>query len=245
MAYERKTDRPPRSNPAFTNPNRRICGAKNKAGKPCRRSPSKGRDRCRKHGGASLQGPAHPSFKSGKYSKVLPARYLAAYRDSVNDKHLMTMREQIAMCDARERELVERLSGNESGEAWNALRAANRTLRQSIQRRDEAGIMAAVQSIDSIVERGLRDESQWEDLRRNMDQRHRLVDGERKLLEASSEMATKDEVRIWAARLGSLISKYVTDKQLLSQLLVELSDTATEHGFVQPAAEENDETSVM
>lgn len=49
---------------------RSICGAINRAGLPCQKSPSSGRTRCRLHGGASLLGENHPNYQHGHCSKA-------------------------------------------------------------------------------------------------------------------------------------------------------------------------------
>jgi hypothetical protein len=51
-----------------------ICGAKTRAGHPCKRPAGWGTDhvgsgRCRMHGGASVKGVEHPNFKHGRRSK--------------------------------------------------------------------------------------------------------------------------------------------------------------------------------
>jgi len=47
-----------------------TCGAKAKGtGQPCKRAPVKGRNRCKLHGGASLQGSDSARYKHGLYSK--------------------------------------------------------------------------------------------------------------------------------------------------------------------------------
>jgi glucans biosynthesis protein len=51
---------------------RPLCGARTRAGAPCRKLPAPGRTRCRLHGGASPLGPVHPRFKHGRYSRLLP-----------------------------------------------------------------------------------------------------------------------------------------------------------------------------
>jgi hypothetical protein len=43
----------------------RTCGAKTKAGTPCRKSPMHN-GRCANHGGKSLSGIAHPNYKHGR-----------------------------------------------------------------------------------------------------------------------------------------------------------------------------------
>ena len=51
-----------------------FCGAKTRAGTPCKRPAGWGTDhvgegRCKLHGGATPRGPLHPRYKHGKYSK--------------------------------------------------------------------------------------------------------------------------------------------------------------------------------
>ncbi|MFP5265567.1 MAG: HGGxSTG domain-containing protein [Blastocatellia bacterium] len=53
----------------------RICGARTRAGTPCKRRPNF-TGRCSKHGGKSLAGIAHPNYKHGFYSKYLPRGWL-------------------------------------------------------------------------------------------------------------------------------------------------------------------------
>ena len=47
----------------------KLCGAKTRAGTPCKRIARQPQGRCRLHGGCSLMGFAHPNFKHGQRSK--------------------------------------------------------------------------------------------------------------------------------------------------------------------------------
>ena len=49
---------------------RSICGAKNRAGLPCQKSPMEGKKRCRLHGGMSLVGKDHPNYQHGRCTKA-------------------------------------------------------------------------------------------------------------------------------------------------------------------------------
>jgi hypothetical protein len=55
--------------------NGKLCGAKTRAGTPCKRLARWPQGRCRLHGGRSRWGIAHPNFKHGRRSKYL--RWLA------------------------------------------------------------------------------------------------------------------------------------------------------------------------
>jgi hypothetical protein len=49
----------------------KLCGAKTRAGTPCKRLARQPQGRCRLHGGLSLYGIGHPNYKHGKRSKYL------------------------------------------------------------------------------------------------------------------------------------------------------------------------------
>lgn len=55
------------------------CGARTRAGHPCRNPRMRGRRRCRMHGGRSLCGMAHPGLRHGLYSKDPLTRIAGAY----------------------------------------------------------------------------------------------------------------------------------------------------------------------
>lgn len=50
-----------------------ACNAKTRSGAPCRQS-AMANGRCKMHGGLSLSGVDSPTFKHGRYSKVMPKR---------------------------------------------------------------------------------------------------------------------------------------------------------------------------
>jgi len=61
-----------------------TCGAKTRAGMPCRRPAGWGTDhpgegRCKLHGGANPRGPAHPGFKHGEDSKYFDPRDVVGF----------------------------------------------------------------------------------------------------------------------------------------------------------------------
>ena len=55
--------------------NEGVCGARTRAGTPCRRAPMRGRKRCRLHGGATPVGQCRAA--GGLYSRDLTTRALA------------------------------------------------------------------------------------------------------------------------------------------------------------------------
>jgi hypothetical protein len=86
------------------------CGAKLRGkDQRCRKYPLRGRDRCRLHGGKSLAGLAHPRpTAGGRYSKYLPSALLERYRGAMADPDALSLRDELALLDARITVLMER-----------------------------------------------------------------------------------------------------------------------------------------
>lgn len=88
------------------------CGAKKRNGQPCK-APSMKNGRCRIHGGKSLAGTASPRFKTGAYSKYLPARLKGKYEEFLADPDLFTLNNETALIKSRLSELTNALTGAE------------------------------------------------------------------------------------------------------------------------------------
>jgi hypothetical protein len=56
---------------------------------------------CKFHGGKTPVGSAAPGFKHGRYSKVLPTVMAEHYQRAKDDHQWMSLREEIALVDAR------------------------------------------------------------------------------------------------------------------------------------------------
>ena len=112
---------------------RRECGAKKRDGTPCRAAPVAGRNRCRLHGGATPRGGAiGPAFKHGRYSRDLPTRLAARYREIQADQELRSLRAEIALVATR---IVDVLGQIETGRGEAADQAAWAQIYHLIDRR--------------------------------------------------------------------------------------------------------------
>src|SRR5689334_1272270 len=90
--------------------------------------------RCRIHGGLQPQGIARPGFKTGRYSKYLPARLAGRYEEAASDPELLALKDDIALLDTRIAQTVSALDTGESKEAWSALFALWQQLDQDMQK---------------------------------------------------------------------------------------------------------------
>ena len=119
------------------------CQAKSKAtGVQCRRRAVKGKRVCTVHGGLTPSGHASPHFKSGRYSRYLPARLTERYREAQADQRLLELREEIALIDAR---LCELLPTEDWAQILQVIEQRRRLVVSENRRLVEAGQMLSVE----------------------------------------------------------------------------------------------------
>src|ERR671916_1968189 len=104
-----------------------TCGAKTRNGTSCRREPCRN-GRCPNHGGKSLGGIASPRLTHGRYSRSLPAQLAARYTAAQHDPELLSLRDELALLDARIADVLSRVDSGESGQLWQHLRGLNAEL---------------------------------------------------------------------------------------------------------------------
>jgi len=76
------------------------CGAKTRSGEPCKRRKSIGRTRCKMHGGGSPIGSAHPSYRTGRYSRYLPFGLAEKFEQALEDPDWLSLEKEIRLIDA-------------------------------------------------------------------------------------------------------------------------------------------------
>lgn len=193
----------------------RECGAKTKVGGVCKQA-ALANGRCHYHGGKSLMGIASPTFKTGRYSKFLPARMTGRYEESRSDGELLALREDIALTDARLVDLLSRVDTGESGALWRSLMAARMELLACRQASDIKGQMDALNLIMELISQGHTDYRAWGEVAAVLDQRRRLVESERKRLVEMQQMISSERMMVLLGAVVGVIQEHVTDRTILS-----------------------------
>lgn len=182
----------------------------------------KGSKRCRMHGGASLKGIASPAFKHGRYSKTLPPRLLEHYNTAVQDQELLSVREDIALVDARLADLLKRVDTGESGKLWELARKATDDLRMAMNNENYGGVSLAVDKLDRLIGSGLTDHAAWSNLLIILDQRRRLVESEQKRLVAMEQMITSEQAMMLIAGILDSLKQNIKDRHVLNAINADL-----------------------
>lgn len=200
------------------------CTAKSKrTGEQCQNPACVGMSVCRHHGGKSLSGIAHPSFRSGRYSKHLPARLSSRYHEAQADVKLLELREEIALTDARLADVLVRVDTGESGALWKLLRAAFDHFKRASSLQDGDGMAAALYDIERLIERGTSDYAAWHEVSKLLDQRRRLVESERKRVIEAQLVMTIEEANVLLAAMTNAIQRHVQDRATLQAISTEFA----------------------
>lgn len=195
-----------------------TCGAKTKAGTPCKNAPVKGRTRCRLHGGATPRGMANPNTKHGKYSKYLPARLQAKYEEAESDGDLIALRSELALIDARVIDLVQRVDTGEAGDTWRKLGRAYDEMVRATKAKNTAGMRAALEQIGDLIDKGKDDYAAWDEVTNLLEQRRKLVETERKRLVEMEQMITSERAMMLVGAVAGVIKAHVSDPKQLAAI---------------------------
>lgn len=136
------------------------CDGKNRAGNPCGRYPSKGRTKCRNHGGETPRGVACANYRHGKYSEDLTIHFAADYQAAISDHEIHTLKHEIGIIEARYRELLRRAETSDLGHAWVTLLEHWRAYLDAPQ--DQK--FEAQGPLERTIQRGMQDYLLWQNI---------------------------------------------------------------------------------
>lgn len=178
---------------------RRCKATSKRTGERCGAPAVSGRQTCRAHGGTSPRGPAHPSWKHGRYSKLLAHR--PAYAEAIQDPTLGQFRETLALFDVRTAELLELSYGvdGEAGLSIVRLRQTWRAVVAAFQTEDPDRLSAALEAHAEEMEGATAAEDAWSELADVLDKR-------RKAAAAASLAEARSDRTIPAERFDALLS---------------------------------------
>lgn len=170
------------------------------------------------HGGLTPTGIASPHFKSGKYSRVLPAGLKERYEQAISDEELVSLRDELGMMDVRLAELAQRLQGGEAGQLWGDLRAAEAAFTRAMEAGDTGNAGQAMKRISELIRRGGPAEGQWEELLDLIQKKARVAQAEWKRLSDLQQVLTAEQAQAMLAHIQYVILEHVKDVPTLQAL---------------------------
>lgn len=191
-----------------------------KTGQQCKRRAVTGYKVCQVHGGKTPRGIASPHFKTGRYSKVLPARLAARYVESQGDPRILELRDDISLIDARLEDLLARVDTGESGALWGSLVAAKTELASIGGTSMEATLkrQTVMAHILDLITKGHADYQAWRELGAALEQRRKLVESERKRLVEAQLTMTSEQAMLLMDALLMAVKANVQDRGALNAI---------------------------
>ncbi len=226
------------------------CGANKRKGGTCRSTVVYPNGRCKLHGGKALAGIASPTFRTGRYSKHLPAHLSADYEAAKADPELVECRDELALVDSRLGQLAQRLQSGKDADLWASLSfnftnlaAGMDSLLSAIEVEGEEAETAlretteALEACRSVVNEVRASESTWREMYAVLEQRRKLVETESKRLKDMQQMITVERAMTLIAALADSVRRNVTDREQLAAIQSDLLRlTGGEAGRVADAA---------
>jgi len=153
---------------------------------------------------------ANGNYKHGRYSKVLPVRLQQSYEEATHSPQLLSVRHDIAACEAMLEDAFRRLDSGESGQVWRELREALTAFEAAEARRDTETMATHLAALRSLIRRGHEDAGVVADIRALWDSRCKLTFTEQKTLTALHQTMTKEQLLYYMGVITDAITRHVT-----------------------------------
>lgn len=173
-------------------------------------------------GQLTLRGKAAQDWRAGHYAERMPDNLRYVFSRAAETDAMISMKYQMALIDAREVQLLERLGTDESGKTWLKIRALADELKVHIENEDATQQAKTLWSLLNTIDTGSSDEVIWSEIRENAEFRRRLSESERKHVESERAQMSMEQIGQIAAFFGNLLKRYVTDQQRLIAAATEL-----------------------
>lgn len=182
-----------------------------------------GRDVCYHHGGKSKVGAEVSTFKHGRYSKSLPERLAARYEEAASDPELLSLRDDVALLDARLSELLARTKTGESAVAWALVGKALKNLQRAEAGGKPDRKREARFALEDAIQRGGADIEVWTEIGAHLERRRKLTESERKRLIDMEQMVRADQAMSFVAAVVASVRANVEDPRILAAISADIS----------------------
>jgi hypothetical protein len=176
------------------------------------------------HGGASLCGTDHPGYKHGRYSRVLPRGLRGAYERAASDAELLSLKDDIALIEARQCQLLRRLGDNPPPPYAEMLKVLDTLERSDDPAEREAGLAELREMLVSGRESARVEESVWSELSALIDQKTRTAKAEWRRTAELGGVVTVEQAMVFVKSLLAAARECVTDQGTLRRLNARVLD---------------------
>jgi len=184
-------------------------------------------------------GPGHPSFRSGRYSKVVPREIASLYHAGLSDPNILEMNDELAVLGARTGQLMERARHGESESRWRDVQEAMRVVLSFEAQGDSENLSEAISELSKLVF-AKNDYEGWREIMAVIDLRRRVASTERSRLQAAQQTVTVAQLLGFAGAISGIINSRIVDPVARAEIADDIRRLLTRegHGTELPAVAE-------
>jgi len=181
--------------------------------RPCFSDKRMANGRCRRHGGKSLRGMAHPNYKTGEHSVYVPPPSLLADYDRLADHpELIEHRASIALLDAIINELLGEYEEGGGKKVWRAVKRIFKKVEVAWDKRDWEGLAQALTELGEAIEAGSDRSAVRAEMVGLVDARRKAVNSEFKREEIAAQTYTVEQMTAAMQVIGIIAGRYVPEE---------------------------------
>lgn len=214
-----RTCKNPQCDYAYKNAEETACPQCSTPRELCSQYPSKGRNRCRFHGGASLRGIAHPNYQGKGKSLDLPTRMMDSYEAHLTDPNILDLTNFLAMLKSRLEDLASRADDAVSRKQWGEAKKAMKNLRKA---NTAAKMIDAQNELEKVLAKGYYDSLVWDEINSTLEQLRKLIETESKRREKAATIITEKQFRTLLGYVINSVKTRVSDEDEKMAILSDL-----------------------
>jgi hypothetical protein len=162
------------------------------------------------HGGNSLAGVANGNYRHGRYSGLLPTKLATKYSEAIANPRLLSLHDDVGVCEARLAELFARLDAHESGTYWETLRETLEAFDAARASNQGAAMEAHMATLRTLITAGGDEFHAWAEIQALWETRCKLTQTETKTLLTMQQMVSTEQLMLMFGVITQAIHDAVT-----------------------------------
>jgi hypothetical protein len=193
------------------------CGARTRKGTKCLQ-PAMPNGRCRLHGGLTPRGLSSANFRTGKYSKDLPANIVERYHEFLSDEEYTELRNEQALVGAFLAKKLQNLDTGDSGWFRRELNRVWRDLEKARRDGDAEEVARLLNDLGELIKHAYNQQAAEDEAVKLIDKRRALAESERRRKIEEQHIVAVEQVVAWWSAMGDIVRRHVEDRKIVGAI---------------------------
>lgn len=207
-----------------------MCSARVGDGAVCEITKIYSNGRCGIHGGNSPKGPRSSRYKTGRWSKYAVTALAEKYSELLEDEEIVSVRDDIALIDARIATLLERADEGGSTYVFEEIEEAFAAFDAARNDSDRIAMSHALRDLRAAIAKGRSEGLVWKEISDLMEQRRKMAATEHKRMTTMGQFISVEQANGLIAALLAAVRAEVKDGEIRQRLGDQFRTIAT-RGF--------------